>query len=227
MLGADKAPVTIIEYASMTCPHCAHFPETTLPGAEEALHRHRQGALHLARIPARPAGRRRLHAGALRRQRTNTCRWSRRCSPSRPTGRCRSRSQPLKAIAKQAGFTEAVLRRLPGESEGARRHPGGARPRRRTSSASTRRRPSSSTARSFVGDLSIEAIGQGDRPLSQGRIRVFRRRRGLAERPSRRRRPDAGVGEGLDNASRPVALGAATIHSPRRCGTHSRACAGR
>ena len=25
MLGSDKAPVTIIEYASMTCPHCAHF----------------------------------------------------------------------------------------------------------------------------------------------------------------------------------------------------------
>jgi protein-disulfide isomerase len=28
-LGDDKAPVTIIEYASMTCPHCAHFHETT------------------------------------------------------------------------------------------------------------------------------------------------------------------------------------------------------
>ena len=31
MLGSDKAPVTIIEYASMTCPHCAHFEATTLP----------------------------------------------------------------------------------------------------------------------------------------------------------------------------------------------------
>jgi protein-disulfide isomerase len=31
MIGSDKAPVTIIEYASMTCPHCAHFEETTLP----------------------------------------------------------------------------------------------------------------------------------------------------------------------------------------------------
>jgi len=31
MIGADKAPVTVIEYASMTCPHCAHFSETTLP----------------------------------------------------------------------------------------------------------------------------------------------------------------------------------------------------
>jgi protein-disulfide isomerase len=28
-LGDANAPVTIIEYASMTCPHCAHFEETT------------------------------------------------------------------------------------------------------------------------------------------------------------------------------------------------------
>ena len=31
MIGSDKAPVTIIEYASMTCPHCAHFSENTFP----------------------------------------------------------------------------------------------------------------------------------------------------------------------------------------------------
>jgi protein-disulfide isomerase len=31
VLGSDKAPVTIIEYASMTCPHCAHFEATTFP----------------------------------------------------------------------------------------------------------------------------------------------------------------------------------------------------
>jgi len=30
-LGDPKAPVTMIEYASMTCPHCAHFQETTFP----------------------------------------------------------------------------------------------------------------------------------------------------------------------------------------------------
>jgi len=30
-LGSPNAPVTIIEYASMTCPHCAHFHETTYP----------------------------------------------------------------------------------------------------------------------------------------------------------------------------------------------------
>src|SRR5450830_1300041 len=31
VMGDDKAPVTVIEYASMTCPHCAHFQETTFP----------------------------------------------------------------------------------------------------------------------------------------------------------------------------------------------------
>jgi protein-disulfide isomerase len=31
VLGASNAPVTIIEYASMTCSHCAHFANTTMP----------------------------------------------------------------------------------------------------------------------------------------------------------------------------------------------------
>jgi protein-disulfide isomerase len=31
VMGDEKAPVTVIEYASMTCPHCAHFEEATWP----------------------------------------------------------------------------------------------------------------------------------------------------------------------------------------------------
>jgi protein-disulfide isomerase len=31
VMGSDKAPVTVIEYASATCPHCASFQETTFP----------------------------------------------------------------------------------------------------------------------------------------------------------------------------------------------------
>lgn len=31
VLGKAEAPVTIVEYASLTCPHCAHFHETVLP----------------------------------------------------------------------------------------------------------------------------------------------------------------------------------------------------
>jgi protein-disulfide isomerase len=35
VIGSDKAPVTVIEYASMTCPHCAHFTATTFPELEK------------------------------------------------------------------------------------------------------------------------------------------------------------------------------------------------
>ena len=35
ILGAAEAPLTIIEYASMTCPHCAEFHKSTLPGVKE------------------------------------------------------------------------------------------------------------------------------------------------------------------------------------------------
>ena len=31
VLGEDSAPVTVIEYASLTCPHCARFHATHLP----------------------------------------------------------------------------------------------------------------------------------------------------------------------------------------------------
>lgn len=31
ILGSAEAPVTIIEYSSMTCPHCANFHKKTLP----------------------------------------------------------------------------------------------------------------------------------------------------------------------------------------------------
>ena len=31
VLGADDAPVTVIEYASFTCPHCAYFHQDTYP----------------------------------------------------------------------------------------------------------------------------------------------------------------------------------------------------
>ena len=30
-LGNPKAPVKVVEYASVTCPHCAHFNETVFP----------------------------------------------------------------------------------------------------------------------------------------------------------------------------------------------------
>jgi protein-disulfide isomerase len=34
-IGSPDAPVTIIEYASLTCPHCAHFHTDVLPELKE------------------------------------------------------------------------------------------------------------------------------------------------------------------------------------------------
>src|ERR1700739_25881 len=31
ILGNPDAPITIVEYASLTCPHCAHFANDVLP----------------------------------------------------------------------------------------------------------------------------------------------------------------------------------------------------
>jgi protein-disulfide isomerase len=35
VMGAENAPITVIEYASMTCPHCAQFQEKTFPKLKE------------------------------------------------------------------------------------------------------------------------------------------------------------------------------------------------
>ena len=35
VLGKADAPITIVEYASMTCPHCAHFANAVLPKLKE------------------------------------------------------------------------------------------------------------------------------------------------------------------------------------------------
>src|SRR5918912_2490290 len=35
VLGKPGAPITIIEYASLTCPHCAHFDVDVLPKIKE------------------------------------------------------------------------------------------------------------------------------------------------------------------------------------------------
>jgi protein-disulfide isomerase len=37
VMGNNDAPVTIIEYASMTCPHCAHFTTTIFPDFKKRL----------------------------------------------------------------------------------------------------------------------------------------------------------------------------------------------
>ena len=56
-LGPANATVTITEYASMTCPHCAAFNENVFPKIKSEYHRQRQDPLRVPRIPARHQGR--------------------------------------------------------------------------------------------------------------------------------------------------------------------------
>jgi protein-disulfide isomerase len=35
VMGQPNAPITVVEYASLTCPHCAHFATTVLPTIEK------------------------------------------------------------------------------------------------------------------------------------------------------------------------------------------------
>src|SRR5512144_857988 len=37
VLGSPNAPITVIEYASLTCPHCAHFQKEVFPRVKKEL----------------------------------------------------------------------------------------------------------------------------------------------------------------------------------------------
>ena len=117
-------------------------------GAAEALHRHRQGAIHLPRIPARCAGRGGLHAGALRRQRQIHA--DRRDPVRQAAGMDGAKAGPAahgnrQAIRLHRGHRSTRAWRIRRCSTASRRC-ATAPPR---SSASTPRRPFSSTARSW------------------------------------------------------------------------------
>lgn len=104
-LGADNAPVTIVEYASMTCSHCARFAVETFPKLKEKYIDTGKVRFILREFPLDP-----LAAGAFMLARCTSkdkyyslidtlfeqqTKWA----VQRPI-------PPLMAIAKQAGFTE-------------------------------------------------------------------------------------------------------------------------
>lgn len=110
-LGNENASVTVIEYASMTCPHCATFQETTFPELKKRyidtgkvryifrefpLDTLAAAAFMLARCSAETDSGKyfALIDTLFRQQRT----WA----VEKPL-------QPLLAIAKQAGFTEQTF----------------------------------------------------------------------------------------------------------------------
>ena len=67
-MGDDKAPVTVIEYASMTCSHCAHFQETTFPELKKRYIDTGKVRYIFREFPLDNLAGGRLHARAMRRQ---------------------------------------------------------------------------------------------------------------------------------------------------------------
>jgi protein-disulfide isomerase len=104
-LGKADAPVTIVEYASMTCPHCAHFAETTFPELKKRYIDTGKVRFIFREFPLDP-----LAAGAAMLAR---CASKDKYFPLIETLFQQQRQwavekpiPPLMAIAKQAGFTE-------------------------------------------------------------------------------------------------------------------------
>ena len=105
VLGSDNAPVTIVEYASMTCSHCAHFHETTYPELKKRYIDTGKVRFILREFPLDPLA----AAGFM----------IARCAgkdkyfdvvemlfQQQETWAVRNPLPPLLALAKQAGFTE-------------------------------------------------------------------------------------------------------------------------
>ena len=104
-LGKDDAPVTIVEYASMTCPHCAQFHETTYPELKKRYIDTGKVRFIFREFPLDP-----LAAGASMLAR---CAEKDKFFPiietlfqMQRTWAVEKPIPPLLAIAKQAGFTE-------------------------------------------------------------------------------------------------------------------------
>ncbi|HEX5780199.1 MAG TPA: DsbA family protein [Xanthobacteraceae bacterium] len=55
VLGSDSAPVTIVEYASVTCPHCAAFHQNTYPALKSKYIDTGKVKLIFREFPTQPA----------------------------------------------------------------------------------------------------------------------------------------------------------------------------
>ena len=107
-LGKDDAAVTIVEYASMTCPHCANFHETTYPELKKRYIDTGKVRFIFREFPLDP-----LAAGAAMLAR---CADKDKFFPLLETLFQRQRQwavekplPPLLAIAKQVGFTQQTF----------------------------------------------------------------------------------------------------------------------
>ena len=111
VLGPANAPVTIIEYASMTCSHCAHFAETTFPKLKEKYIDTGKVRFMLREFPLDP-----LAAAAFMIARCAANEDANRyyalvdtLFAQQKTWAIREPLPPLKAISRQAGLSEQAF----------------------------------------------------------------------------------------------------------------------
>ena len=107
-LGNPKAPVTIVEYASMTCPHCSQFHETTYPELKKKYIDTGKVRFIFREFP--------LDSLALAGSMLARCAGTDKFFPMIEALFAQQKDwvvkqplQPLLAIAKQAGFTEQTF----------------------------------------------------------------------------------------------------------------------
>ena len=125
VLGAANAPVTIIEYASMTCPHCATFHETTYPEMKKQYIDTGKVRFIFREFPLDPLA----AAGSMLARCAGKDKYFALIETLFAQQKDWVIQKPLAAAARdrQAGrLHPAELRRVPGESAGAQRHRGGA-----------------------------------------------------------------------------------------------------
>ena len=163
-LGKDDAPVTIVEYASMTCPHCAHFHETTYPELKKRYIDTGKVRFIFREFPLDP-----LAAGASMLAR---CADKDKFYPlietlfQQQTQMGGREADPAAHGDRQAGrHQRADLQRLPVGSEDARRHPGRAEARHRQVRGQFHADACSSTARSRSAAMSIDDLAKVIDPL--------------------------------------------------------------
>jgi len=108
VLGAAEAPVTIVEYASMTCPHCAEFHTKTYPELKKRYIDTGKVRFIFREFPLDPLA----AAGSM----LARCAGDGKYFPMVETLFSQQKSwaiqkplPPLKQIAKQAGFTEQTF----------------------------------------------------------------------------------------------------------------------
>jgi hypothetical protein len=147
-LGKADAPVTVVEYASMTCSHCATFHNETMDHLKKTYIDTGKVRYHLPRVPARSRGLCRLAAGALRRRGQVLPDAGTAVQAAARLGLLRKAGRGAARPCAAGGLHPGELQRLPSGSEQLRQDAEGSASAPRPHSMSIRRPPSSSTARS-------------------------------------------------------------------------------